>query len=508
MMRRWTPPTGGRHMTQPVRFEAAIQTILQQQPGVLLEIGPGRILSGLATEIIRRRPAIEPLLIDATMRHPRESAMTDARCLLQMLGRLWTAGIAIDWRAFHADARSRRLPLPTYAFERRRCWPDDAITAPHFNGVATPSPATEHQLPLAERFYLPSWQRTLPPRQPQLSTHRWLMFLPGAGEAGALGDMVATRLEQYGHGVQRVFRAGDLPDEMPPAAHIIDDAQAEDYLVLLRQLAADGAYPQRIVYWWGLEREAETAQQTLANVYYPLLRLAQTLTTHVTQEALMLWVITDQAIQVNVENVCPVKATLFGPGLVLPQENLLVSCRMLDVQLSSAPTELAQLADTILSECAAIEPDAEPLVAWRGEHRWRPQYEAVELTASAMGAGLQHAHQTYVITGGLGRIGLALAEHLAMLPSKIVLTTRSAFPARSQWEGIALSSDAEPQFKATVQRLLKCEAAGADLRVIQARTWRRRRTCSACWRRRSVTSAALPVSSMPRDSPICNICRS
>ena len=462
------PAYWSRQMTQPVRFETAVRTILQQAPGVLLEVGPGRILSGLATEIIRHSRAIDPPLAHAAMRHPRESAMTDTHFLLHALGRLWTAGIAIDWRAFHADARPRRLPLPTYAFERRRCWPDDTITAPHLNGAATPLPAMERQLPLAERFYLPSWQRTLPPpRQPQLTEHRWLLFLPGRGKAGVLGDMLATRLEQQGHRVQRVYRANDMPDEMPPVARALDAAQAEDYLALFQQLAANGAYPQRMAYLWGLGRAAETNQQTLADAYYPFLGLAQALTAHVAQEALMLWVVTDESVQVSGETMSPVKAILFGPGIVLAQENPLVSCRMLDVQLPCKPDLLPQLAKTILSECAALKPDVEPLVAWRGEHRWRPQYEAVDLTPSAKDAGLQQAHQTYIITGGLGRIGLSLAEHLAMRPSKIVLSTRSAFPARSQWEKIAASADAAPQLKATVQRLLKCEAAGADLRVIQ-----------------------------------------
>lgn len=463
----------GDHMTRSVRFEANIRTILQQQPDVLLEVGPGRILSGLATEISQHVPDLEPPLVLSAMRHPRETAMTDPHFLLSTLGRLWTAGIDVDWRVFHADEHPQRVPLPTYAFERYRCWPDNAVTAPRLNGSVATLLAADGKLPLAERFYLPSWQRTLPPQSPPLTAGaRWLVFIPAAGAPGVLGDILMTRLEQQGHHVQRVYRTDDLPasGDMDVVTHTVNPTQAEDYAALLQQLAADGTYPQRIVYLWGLERAAVSVQQELLDTYYPCLYLAQALTAQSAQEPLMLWVISDKSVQVNDESLHPVKATMFGPGLVLSQENPHVSCRVVDVQLPEEPTLLARLAASVLRECTAQEPDVEPLVALRGEHRWRPQYEAIQLGASTNGAdtGTVQADKTYIITGGLGRIGLVLAEHLATLPSKLVLTTRAAFPDRSQWEMIAASSNVAPQLQETVQRLLKCEAVGADVRVVQA----------------------------------------
>ena len=465
------PAYWGAHMTQPVRFEANIRTILQQQPDVLLEIGPGRVLNGLATEISRRIPDLEAPLVLSTMRHPRETEATDPHVFLRTLGHLWTAGIDVDWHAFHADERPQRVPLPTYAFERYRCWPSQAVTEPKLNGVGVLPHAAERQLPLAERFYLPSWQRTLPPLRPSLtSAIRWLVFLPAAGLAGALGDILTTRLEQQGHHVERVYRAGDRLANLKQTAHVIHTAQADDYATLLQQLAADGAYPQRILYLWGLQCVEGSIEQELLDTYYPFLYLTQALMVQDRQEPLMLWAVTDKSVQLTDEGLNPVKATMFGPGLVLSQENPHVSCRMLDVQLSCGSGRLERLAERVLHECTALEPDGESLVALRGEHRWRPQYEAVRLEASANGADtrLDQVHQTYIITGGLGRIGLALAEHLATLPSKLVLTTRAPFPARSRWEMIAASSHVAPQLKETVQRLLKCEASGAVVRVIQA----------------------------------------
>ena len=42
--------------------------------------------------------------------------------MLSALGRLWLAGSRIDWAGFYAHERRKRLPLPTYPFERQRYW--------------------------------------------------------------------------------------------------------------------------------------------------------------------------------------------------------------------------------------------------------------------------------------------------------------------------------------------------------------------------------------------------
>ena len=73
--------------------------------------------------------------------HPRinSSAAADARHLVEVglpasgvvdesmlsgLGRLWCAGVAVDWPALHAAKPRYRVPLPTYPFERQRYWLD------------------------------------------------------------------------------------------------------------------------------------------------------------------------------------------------------------------------------------------------------------------------------------------------------------------------------------------------------------------------------------------------
>jgi amino acid adenylation domain-containing protein len=107
-----------RHLREPVRFAAAAGELLRDRTRVLLEVGPGRSLGTL----VRRHPEATPdWAVVASLSHPREEAES-ADTLGNALGRLWLAGVKIDWPGVHAHQRRRRVRLPTYPFERQRYW--------------------------------------------------------------------------------------------------------------------------------------------------------------------------------------------------------------------------------------------------------------------------------------------------------------------------------------------------------------------------------------------------
>ena len=117
------PSYWGQQALSVVRFEHNIRVILQQKPDVMLEIGPGRGLTRVVTEIIN--DSVHSPLVLPTMRHRLDTDTADPEFLLQTLGQLWEAGIDLDWQAIQADLlpQARRIPLPTYAFDKQRCWP-------------------------------------------------------------------------------------------------------------------------------------------------------------------------------------------------------------------------------------------------------------------------------------------------------------------------------------------------------------------------------------------------
>lgn len=106
------PAYWASHGRAPVRFADALSTVVGDRQPFLLEVGPGGTLSALAAQIVDRR----------RLRGVATSlGSSDAGDLSQALAGLWNAGFTPDW-AVVAPGQGQRVSLPTYPFQRTRCW--------------------------------------------------------------------------------------------------------------------------------------------------------------------------------------------------------------------------------------------------------------------------------------------------------------------------------------------------------------------------------------------------
>lgn len=114
------PQYWATHLRQPVRFADGIKSLAMLKDAVLLEVGPGNTLCVLASQNPAKLPEqiVVPSLTDSS-RLPQ-----DVESLLIALGRLWMAGVPMDWANFHSKECLHRMPLPTYPFEEKRYWID------------------------------------------------------------------------------------------------------------------------------------------------------------------------------------------------------------------------------------------------------------------------------------------------------------------------------------------------------------------------------------------------
>ncbi len=110
------PEYWARHLTRTVRFAEGMGELLRDGSRVLLEVGPGRTLGTFALHAGAAESAVF-----ASLRHAY-TRRADQAHLLETLGRLWVAGVRVDWEAFAAGERRRRTLLPTYPFERQAYW--------------------------------------------------------------------------------------------------------------------------------------------------------------------------------------------------------------------------------------------------------------------------------------------------------------------------------------------------------------------------------------------------
>ena len=101
-----------RNLREPVRFDAAVQTLLADGVTHWLEIGPHPLLLPAIQQRLAQREGQETTF--ASLRRGQDARVA----LLSNLGAMYTKGVAVDWRRFHA-AGGRTVELPTYPFQRK-----------------------------------------------------------------------------------------------------------------------------------------------------------------------------------------------------------------------------------------------------------------------------------------------------------------------------------------------------------------------------------------------------
>lgn len=143
-------------LREPVRFSAGVR-LLSRNPGrILLEVGPGRTLSALVRQHRDRPP--DQVVVTSLGPDPER----DPETILEAAARLWIAGVPLDWQRLRGGTPGRRLALPTYPFERKRCWIDPLpITEP-----AAGEGASRSAVPLAAAAEEPPPGRGLAPDRP------------------------------------------------------------------------------------------------------------------------------------------------------------------------------------------------------------------------------------------------------------------------------------------------------------------------------------------------------
>jgi acyl transferase domain-containing protein/acyl carrier protein len=479
------PAYYAKHLRHTVRFADGVGELLKEPDSVLLEVGPGQTLSALARE---NSGAARGRVILNSTRHPHDQ-QSDVSFILNTLGRLWLAGVKIDWPGFSAKERRLRVSLPAYPFERQRYWFDvkePAIAGDvHQADLRASSQAGSREI--ADWFYVPSWKRADLPRAlaanvaPNVAVDEKVNWLLLSDDHG-LGYRVAERLVDLGQDVITV-KMGKRFERIGEHAYILDPQSRADYEALLAALIELKKIPQKIAHFWNVtptdrvRSGPELFEEAQAAGFYSLLFLAQALGRRNVTDQLRLWVVSTNLQEVTGEELlCPEKATLLGPCQVIPQEYPNIACHSLDVIIpdswpdSRRPTGLIDetLIDRLVTEFTANISD-DRTIAYRGNHRWALSYERVP--AGDFRQSLTRLRQggIYLITGGLGKIGLAIAEHLARTAqAKLILIGRSEFPLRDEWDQWLGTHDERDQVSRKIRKLMEIEEAGSEVLVLSA----------------------------------------
>lgn len=108
------------HARKTVQFSSAIQWLVENGYQLFLECGPRATMCTLARQHMSPGNSVTAV---PSMGDSNET-LSEWEALLMAAGSLWLQGIIVDWSAFYASEKRRRIPLPTYPFERKRYWVD------------------------------------------------------------------------------------------------------------------------------------------------------------------------------------------------------------------------------------------------------------------------------------------------------------------------------------------------------------------------------------------------
>ncbi|MEW6734247.1 MAG: SDR family NAD(P)-dependent oxidoreductase [Acidobacteriota bacterium] len=456
-----------KHLRETVRFADGIKELIKNSSRLLLEVGPGQTLSTLAKLQVN-----SARLVHSSIRHPYEKR-SDVAFLLTTLGKLWLAGAKIDWAGFYLQQERRRVPLPTYPFERQRYW----VEAKESLGAVTDLVAHGKRLDISSWFYLPSWKRSLPSRFVKIGElatqpRRWLILSDQLGVSRKL----LTRLREEQQQVVNVEMAERFA-KIDIDTYTINPCNRDDYETLLIQLRSTDRMPEIIVHLCSLtplinnrsQQGMDFFHQMQEQGLYSLLFLAQALAKESPSTELHIEVVANQVREVSPsEATYPEKATILAPCQVICQENPNISCHFIDVILPEATTvQVDMLVNQILAEIIAKPHDL--IVAYRDRQRWVQSYEQVQIDGDAKPIRPLQENGVYLITGGMGGIGLLLANYLARtVKAKLILAGRTDFPDKEAWQTWLATHDEQDKVSNKIRKLQALEQLNAEVWVTTA----------------------------------------
>jgi thioesterase domain-containing protein/NAD(P)-dependent dehydrogenase (short-subunit alcohol dehydrogenase family)/aryl carrier-like protein len=288
-----------------------------------------------------------------------------------------------------------------------------------------------------------------------------MVFLDRTG----LGKEIVSKLEDAGHRVISIT-PGETYSSVSDEEYTIRPGVREDYDALFTDLEKCRISPQKFIHLWSVRGEAPvpSLDEALDLSFYSLLFLAQVLGDQ-DPTKLDIAIVSDRLQSISGEPIAdPVRATLLGPAKVVVREFPGIGCRAIDVNLGAGGVEKA--ATQVIAELSASP--VETVVAYRGSERWTEDFERVNVQPN-LSAGRLKDRGVYLITGGLGGIGLVIAEYLARnYHAKLVLLGRSSIPVAEEWKEALQSSHTPDRLKQTLRKLLEIQALGAEILTCRA----------------------------------------
>ncbi|MEH1781707.1 MAG: type I polyketide synthase [Nostoc sp.] len=263
-------------------------------------------------------------------------------------------------------------------------------------------------------LYELEWQPQKSSILPEQTTGNWLVFI----EPGAVAEKLVKKL---GEGCILVS-PGLSYQQIDKKHYQLNPTVPEEFKRLLGEITAQNSQLQGIVHLWTVPTTNSQLETAIEHSCASLLHLVQALVQTQQHHSSPLWVVTQGAMSAGTdrETVQVQQTPVWGLGRVVALEHPELQCRLLDLELNSKAEEMVRWIHQEL-----ISKDDENQIAYRhGERRVARLVRRQAATEPQPEIAIV-PEGSYLITGGLGALGLQLAQWLADKGAKhLVLTGR------------------------------------------------------------------------------------
>jgi acyl transferase domain-containing protein len=464
------PNYWGRQVRAPVLFHKGLSCIVGRILPIFLEVGPGRALSTLARSQVSDAP------VCSSLGHPSARGVGEVKAFLRTAAELWLAGAPIDWSRRYEGERRLKRPLPTYPFERKKYWVLDQDQAPPVQSeteersgravsIAQPAQVLSHYA-----METATWKRVQYARLTDKDRNEaevvWLVFVTEE----MVDESFAGALRGRGDKVT-VVKKGSVFAKLREDLFSCDPNQEADIDELCSVTVGELNPEQnlRVVYFCSRSHPCSAQAVSLDyrrevddKINAPV-ALIRSLTRHANAEKIDLTIVTRDGQEViGTELINPMMALPIGPCLASMHEYPGLNCRIVDI--TSQEIAIEEVAQQLAADLA--EPRQSAVIAYRGSTRWARTIDSIPTFLIKNVDSAFRKNGVYLITGGLGALGLAVSRHLAeRYQARLILISRTPLPAREKWASFQARSQKQKRIARTIQEIQKIEAAGGRVMV-------------------------------------------
>ncbi|TDH64710.1 type I polyketide synthase [Okeania hirsuta] len=460
------------HIREPVKFAQGMKELSEQGYETFLEIGPKPILLGMGRQCLPDEvgmwlPSLRP-------------GVDEWQQMLSSLGQLYVQGFKVDWLGFDQNYARQKVALPTYPFQRERYWiettenkqkqhqnSENINQTPIFKlltqgntetltqqlaTVAKLSPeqlkllpelldilAKQHQEQLTAAtiknwFYEIQWK---PLTQTNSNTNiqptHWLILADTTGVA----EKLAQKLQQQGYQYSLVYR-GENYQKLAAGKYQLNPSIPEEFEKLYQEVQESTEIPlSRLIHFWSLDAP-ESKDLTLSTLEETqlwgcgsVMYLLQTVLKNTSTS--QLWLITrgSQSVLSQENNIAGIAASpLWGLGRVVSLEHPQLWGGLVDLDPQAPETDEVEMLWQLL-----VNEQEEDNLALRGENTYVARLANQEPPDLPQPLSLS-SDGSYLITGGLGALGLHTAEWLVSKGAKNIVLTGRRLPSEKATESI------------------------------------------------------------------------